>query len=147
MDLKIAQREKERIVILDLKGEFVLGDDHLLLLQRLLFLLDSRRKKVIVNLQEVPSIDASLLATLAFCARLFHDIEGRLVLLNPGLPHTQVADMELNTALESYPEETDAMNSFFPDRVVPRYDILEFVKEQQQVRDRNSEALKTWRWR
>ena len=125
----------------------VARDDHLSLLQRLLFLLDSQRNKVIVNLKEVPSIDASVLATLAFCARLFHDIDGRLVLLNPGLPYTQVADMELNTVLESYPEETDAVNSFFPDRVVPCYDILEFVREQQQVRDRNSEALKTGRWR
>ena len=114
MDLKIAQREKETIVILDLRGEFVLDDDYLLLFQRLLFLLDSRRNKVIVNLKEVPSIDASLMATLAFCARLFHDMDGRLVLVNPGLPQTQVTDMELDTVLESHPEETDAVNSFFP---------------------------------
>jgi anti-anti-sigma factor len=142
MGLQISQREKEAIVLLDLKGELVLGDEDLSLLQRLLFLLDSRRHKVIVNLKEVSNIDASGLATLAFCATRFHDVGGRLVLLGPGQPNAQVADVELNTVLENYQEETDAVTSFFPDGVVPRYDILEFVKEQEQLRDRNSEARK-----
>jgi hypothetical protein len=64
------------------------------------------------------------------------------VLLGPGQPNAQVADVELNTVLENHQEETDAVTSFFPDRVVPRYDILEFVKDQEQLRDRNSEARK-----
>ena len=142
MGLQISQREKEAIVILDPKGELVLGDEDLSLLQRLLFLLDSRRHKVILNLKEVSSIDASGLATLAFCATRFHDLGCRLVLLGPGQPNAHVADIELNTVLENYQEETDAVTSFFPDRVVPRYDILEFVKDQEQLRDRNYEARK-----
>jgi anti-sigma B factor antagonist len=143
MGLQIAQREKEAIVILDLKGELVLDDDYLSLLQRLLFLLDSRRHKVVLNLKGVSGMDATGPATLAFCAKLFQDIDGRLVVLNPGQPHAQVADiLELNTVLETYQEETEAVNSFFPERVVPRYGILEFVKEQEQLRDRNCEAQK-----
>jgi hypothetical protein len=51
------------------------------------------------------------------------------VLLNSSRPHAQVADiLKLNAGLETYQEEADAVNSFFPDRIVPRYDILEFVK-------------------
>src|ERR1700674_2942427 len=122
MGLQISQREKKAIVILDLKGELVLGDEDLSLLQRLLFLLDSGRHNVILNLKEVSSIDASGLATLAFCATRFHDVGGRLVLLGPDQPNAQVADVEPNTVLENHQEETDAVTSFFPDCVVPRYD-------------------------
>jgi anti-anti-sigma factor len=137
MCLRISQRETEAIVILDLKGELVLGDEDLSLLQRLLFLLDSRRHKVILNLKEVFSIDASGLATLAFCATRFHDVGGRLVLLNSAQQSAEIADTELNTVLENYQEEADAVNSFLLERVVPQYDILEFVTEQEKSRNRN----------
>ena len=83
MKLQIEQREREKIVILDLKGQLMQGDEDLSLLKRLLLLLDSRRPNVIVNLREVSGIDASGLATLAFCATRFHDAGGRLVCLSP----------------------------------------------------------------
>jgi anti-anti-sigma factor len=86
MSLQISQRGKEAIVILDLKGELVLGDEDLSLLQRLLFLLDSRRHKVILNLKEVSSIDASGLATLAFCATRFHDVAAGWCFSAPASP-------------------------------------------------------------
>jgi len=129
MKLQIEQREREKIVILDLKGPLVLGDDELSLLPRLLFLLESRHPKVILNFKDVGSVDEAGLDTLSFCATRFHDAGGRLVLLNVSSPHA---------GIETYQQEADAVNSFFPDRVVPRYDILEFVKEQQQLRDRSS---------
>jgi anti-sigma B factor antagonist len=133
VNLQIEQRERENIVILDLKGRLMLGDEDLSLLQRLLLLLDSRRLAVIVNLQEVSSIDASGLATLAFCATRFHDAGGRVVFLNPNRPTRPIADvLEPDTALETYQEELDAVNSFFPDRVVPRYDILEFLQKRKE---------------
>jgi anti-sigma B factor antagonist len=112
------------------------GDEDISLLQRLLFLLDTRRRKVILNLKAVSVIDESGLDTLAFCATRFQDVGGRIVLLSLGQSH-QSADILKGS--ETYQEETDAVNSFFPDRVVPRYDILEFVKEQQQLRDGSSQ--------
>ena len=133
MKLQIEPRERENIVILDLKGQLTQGDEDLSLLKRLLFLLDSRCREVIVNLQEVSSIDASGLATLAFCATRFHDAGGRVVFLNPNRPDRPIADvLEPDTALETYQEELDAVNSFFPDRVVPRYDILEFLQKRKE---------------
>ncbi len=129
MKLQIEQREQEKIVILDLKGPLVLGDEDVSLLQRLLILLESRRPKVILNFKDVSSVDETGLNTLSFCATRFHDAGGRLVLLNLGQSHADI---------DTYQLEADAVNSFFPDRVVPRYDILEFVKEQQQLRDQSS---------
>jgi anti-sigma B factor antagonist len=142
MGLQIKQRERETVVILDLKGRLVLGDEDISLLQRLLFLLDSRHRKVILNVLEVSDIDSSGLDTLVFCSTRFQDIGGRLVLLNTGQPGAKVPDiLKRSACVEIYREETDAVKSFFPDRFVPRYDILEFVKEQRQIRNRNSEAL------
>ena len=128
MKLQIEQREREKIVILDLKGRLTVGDEDFSLLQRMLLLLDSRRRQVILNLKDLSSIDGTGIDTIAFCALRFQEAGGRLVLLNLSSSHADI---------ETYQQETDAVNSFFPDRVVPRYDILEFVKEQQQLRDQN----------
>ena len=131
MNLQIEDREKEKIVILDLKGR-LLGENDLSLLQRLLFLLESRHRKVILNFKDLSSVDESGLGTVAFCAMRFQEVGGRLVILNPG--QSRVA------GVESYEQEFDAVNSFFPNRVAPRYDILEFVKGQQQLREQESPA-------
>jgi anti-sigma B factor antagonist len=131
--LQIEQRQRESIVILDLKGQLTKGDEDLSLLKRLLLLLDSGCREVIVNLQEVSSIDASGLATLAFCATRFQDVGGRVVFLNPRRTDRPGADiLEPDSGLEIYQEELDAVNSFFPDRVVPRFDILEFVQNRKE---------------
>jgi anti-sigma B factor antagonist len=130
MSLQIAQREREAIAILDLHGELVLGDDHVAILRHLLLLLDSRRHRVILNLKEVSTVDTAGLATLTFCARLFRDVGGRMVFLNPRRSDRPIADiLEPDTVLETYQEEIDAVNSFFPNRVVRRYDILEFIQK------------------
>ena len=66
MGLQIEQRERENMVIFDLKGRLVLGHEDISLLQRLLFLRDSRHRKIILNFIEVSDIDSSGLDTLAF---------------------------------------------------------------------------------
>jgi anti-sigma B factor antagonist len=148
MSLQIEQREREKIVILDLRGSLVLGDADLSLLQRLLLLLDSRQRQVILNLKAVSSIDQSGLDTVAFSATRFQDVGGRLVLLNVGQSHAQVADIsKLKIVSESYQDETEAVNSFFPDRVAPRYDILQFVNEQKQSRNPKSPSAENRWWR
>jgi anti-anti-sigma factor len=134
MKLQIEQRDREKIVILDLKGRLVVGDEDFSLLQRLLRLLESRRRKIVLNCKDVSDIDGTGLDTIAFCAVRFQDAGGRLVLLN--LPQAHLA--QSHPGIDTYQQEADAVNSFFLDRVVPRYDILEFVKEQQQLRDQLS---------
>jgi anti-sigma B factor antagonist len=38
---------------------------------------------------------------------------------------------KLHTVFEVFAQEEDAVNSFFPDRVVKRLDILNFVQQQE----------------
>ena len=55
------------------------------------------------------------------------------MLLNVVPAHTKLASaLQLDTEFESYTDEQDAVNSFFPDRAVRHYDILEFVEERER---------------
>ena len=40
--------------------------------------------------------------------------------------------LKLNTVFETYRNEVAAVNSFFPERTPNRYDILDFVEEQER---------------
>ena len=135
MDLQIEQRETDGIVILDLHGRLILGPEDLALRQRLQLLRDAGQTKVVLNLMDLSDMDTSALGTLVFCSLKFQESGGRLVLLNLSPAHTQLSNaVKLNTAFEIYEDEIAAVNSFFPERAVPRYDILEFVEELEQQR-------------
>jgi anti-sigma B factor antagonist len=135
MKLEIEQRQNEGIFILDLKGRLVLGPEDLAVRQRLQTLLDAGRHNVIVNLKEVSDIDSTGLGTLVTCALRFRDSGGKLVLLHLSDSQARLPDiLKLNAVFESYQNEVQAVNSFFPDRKINRYDILDFVEEQEQRR-------------
>jgi anti-sigma B factor antagonist len=40
--------------------------------------------------------------------------------------------LKLNTVFETYQDEVEAVNSFYPERAIKRYDILDFVEEQER---------------
>jgi anti-sigma B factor antagonist len=130
MQLVIQQREKEGITILDLKGKIILGPEDLSLRERLLSLLDQGIRNVVLNLKEVTHIDTAGVGTLVFCTEKFRAAGGRLVLVNLTPAQASVANiLKLDSELDIYPDELDAVNSFFPDRAVPHYDILQLVEQ------------------
>ena len=135
MHLQINQRENEGIVILDLKGRLALGPEDVALRQWLQALRDAGSINVAMNLKDVSDIDTTALGTLIFCATKFREAGGRLVLLHLSPSHSRLSNVvQLNTAFQIYPDEESAVNSFFPDRAVQHYDILEFVEELEQKR-------------
>ena len=130
MHLEIQQREKEGITILDLKGRVVLGREDLSLRERLLSLLANGIRNVILNLKEVTHIDTAGVGTLVLCTERFRAAGGRIVLVNLSPAQVSIANiLKLDSELDIYPDELDAINSFFPDRAVRHYDILELVEE------------------
>jgi anti-sigma B factor antagonist len=132
MKLEIEQREKEGIFILDLQGRLVLGSEDLELRQRLQSLLDAGRHNVILNLKDVSNIDTTGLGTLVSWALRFRESGGKLVLLHLGESQARLPDtLKLNAVFETYQDEGAAVNSFFPERTIQHYDILDFVEEQE----------------
>ena len=131
--LKISERERDGIVILDLEGRVTLGPEDLELRERLLSLLTAGKRNVILNFKHVGDIDTTGIGTLVHCATKFDQSQGRVAFLNLAPQHAQIPEiLKLNTVLASYNDEQEAVNSFFPERAVPHYDILEFVEKLEE---------------
>jgi anti-sigma B factor antagonist len=138
MSLHIEQREREGIVILDLKGPLTLGQGDLELRDRLPALHQSGKVNIILNLKEVTEIDSTGLGTLVFGLAKLRRSGGRLALLNVNRTHLKLFLLtRLAVAFEFFDEEQDAVDSFFPDRALKHFDVLDFV---QHEGDRESGA-------
>jgi anti-sigma B factor antagonist len=132
MILQIEAREKEGIVILDLKGFLTLGDGDLALRERLATLHQSGKINIVLNLKEVTEIDSTGLGTLVFGLAKLRKAGGRLALLNVNRTHLKLFLLtRLALAFEFFDDEQDAVNSFFPDRELKHFDVLEFVQQQE----------------
>lgn len=136
MSLQIEEREREGIVILDLKGPLTLGHGDLELRDRLPSLHQSGKVNIILNLQDVSHIDSTGLGTLVFGLARLRRSGGRLALLNLNRSHLELFLLtKLAIAFEFFSDEQDAVDSFFPDRALKHYDVLDFV---QHEADRDS---------
>ena len=131
--LKISERDRDGIVILDLDGRVTLGAEDLELRERLLSLLAAGKRNLILNFKNVTDIDTAGIGTLVHCATKFEQAQGRIAFLNLAPQHAQIPEiLKLNTVMASYNDEQEAVNSFFPERTVPHYDILEFVEKLEE---------------
>jgi len=130
-NLQIHQREREGIVILDLKGSLTLGDGDLELRDRLPALHQSGKVNIVLNLKDVSEIDSTGLGTLVFGLARLRKAGGRLALLNLNRSHLQLFLLtKLAIAFAFFEDEQDAVNSFFPDRALKPYDVLSFVERE-----------------
>lgn len=140
MSLHIEQRESQGIIILDLKGPLTLGHGDLHLRDSLSALIRAGKVKIVLNLKDVSDIDSTGLGTLVFGLARLRKAGGALMLVNPNRSHMELFLLtRLAIAFEFFVDEQDAVNSFFPDRALKRFDILEFVQHQGD-RDANHGA-------
>ena len=129
MSLHIDQRESEGIVILDLKGPLTSGHGDLELRDRLSVLHQSGNINIVLNLKDVSHIDSTGLGTLVFGLAGLRQAGGRLALAAVNRAHLKLFLLtELAIAFEFFGDEHYAVDSFFPDRELKRFDILEFVQ-------------------
>lgn len=127
--LEIHQRENEGIVILDLHGRLVMGGGDIALSDCVRSLFECENRKLVLNLGATSEIDTSGMGALLILAEEYRNAGGKLALYNVAHAHGKIYEMaRLETAIEIYRDELDAINSFFPDRRVIRYDILEYVE-------------------
>jgi len=130
VDFQLDQREKEGIWILDLRGHLITGDSEAILRTAIVALAEERDVNIILNFAGVTEIDDDGLRALVFCHARIVRSGGALKLLNLPLHLSLMVLTKLDTVFEVFTEEQDAVNSFFPDRAVRHYDILEWVQEQ-----------------
>jgi anti-sigma B factor antagonist len=78
---------------------------------------------------EVDYIDSTGLGALVVCATSLRKKQGNVKLVNLSRRHIELLVMtKLATVFETYPDEQDALNSFYPDRENKTFDILDFVQ-------------------
>jgi anti-sigma B factor antagonist len=130
MSLDIRESEREGIVILALKGRLTVGEASSIR-EKVNEQLAKGKKNFIFDLGAVDYIDSTGLGSLVICYTTIKKAEGVVKLLNLNKRNIELLVLtKLHTIFEVFSDEQDAVNSFFPDREIKRFDILSFVKQQ-----------------
>jgi anti-sigma B factor antagonist len=133
MSLDIQQREHEAIILLDLNGRLTVGDETSTFRDRMQKLIAADRRSIILNLQHVDYIDSTGLGALVMCDTTLQKANGKVKLLNLSRRGIELLVMtKLTTIFEIFDDEQNAVNSFFPDREIKRFDILNFVQHMKE---------------
>jgi anti-sigma B factor antagonist len=133
MALEIAEREREGIALLDLKGRIVAGPDCAIFRAEFERLDAESKYNVILNLLHVDFIDSTGLGAVVVCASSMKKKGGNVKLLDLNKRNIELLVVtRLTTMFEIFDDEQDAVNSFFPGREIKTFDILSFVKHMKE---------------
>ncbi|MBM3745289.1 MAG: STAS domain-containing protein [Acidobacteria bacterium] len=133
MSLTMGRREREGVVIVDLTGRIAAGEESARLRETLRELSAAGSVRVVLNLRGVDYIDSTGLGALVICYTTLKKAGGKLTLLNLSRRTIELLVFtKLATVFEIFDDEQEAVNSFFPDRAIRRFDILRFIQEQAE---------------
>jgi anti-sigma B factor antagonist len=133
MGLEVVHREREGIKLIDLKGRIVVGEEASIFRSAIEQLSGNPGLQLILNMQEVDYVDSTGLGAMVMCSTRVRNASGVAKLVNVNRRNIELLVMtKIDTMFEVFDDETEAVNSFFPDREIKRFDILSFV---QQMRD------------
>lgn len=133
MSLDLERQQTEGIVILRLRGRLVAGEEAIEFRRLLTEEIEQGHTKAILDLRAVDYIDSTGLGHLVAAHSAFEKAAGALKLLNLSKRSAELLILtKLTIVFEMYDDEQAAVNSFFPGREVRHFDILEFVKSEEQ---------------
>lgn len=133
MALDIEQKEREGVTILELKGRITVGPEASTLRERVAALAASGVRNIVLNMAGVDYVDSTGLGALVICATSLRKAGGNTKLVNVNRRNIELLVMtKLATVFEIFADEQDAINSFYPDRKVKTFDILEFVQQMKK---------------
>lgn len=136
MALEVHQKEVEGIVIVELHGRLVVGSESTEFRRTITQLISTNHKSIILDMKHVDFIDSTGLGTLVVSHTQLQKAGGSLKLLNVSKRNVQLMVLtKLSTVFEMFDDEQTAIDSFFPDRERKPFDILEFVKEQENDKE------------
>ncbi len=132
MPLEMSKRDVDGVTILDFDGRMVVGQEATGARRSFTDAAASEIKNLIVNLQKVAYIDSTGLGTLIVGHSAMKEVGGAMKLLHLSDRHMELMVIsKLTTVFEIFDDEQLAINSFYPDREVKHFDILEFVQSQE----------------
>lgn len=132
MSLEIAQREREGIALLDLKGRITMGEE-VGIFRDTVTRISGPGVRLILNMQHVDYVDSTGLGAMVMCSTRLKSADGVAKLVNVNRRNIELIVMtKIDTIFEVFEDETDAINSFFPGREIKRFDILSFVQKMRE---------------
>ena len=132
MSLDIHESSREGVVILSLKGRLTVGEASAVR-EKVTSVIAQGHVNVILNLDGVEYIDSTGLGAMVICFTSLKKAGGALKLVNPNKRNVELLLLtKLHTIFEVFADEQDAVNSFFPDREIKRFDILQFVQTEKE---------------
>ena len=133
MSLEIHSREREGIAILELKGRITVGPEASALRNRVAEFTAAGENKLVLEMAGVDYIDSTGLGALVMCATSLRKHGGNVKLVAVNRRNIELLVMtKLATVFELFPDEQDAVNSYYPDRKIKTFDILEFVQQMKK---------------
>jgi len=111
--LKIASKDAEGVVVLQLEGKIILGEESNSLRERMKNLLAEDRRKIVMNMGNVTYIDSAGLGTLVAAFHSARNHGAVLKLSNLGQKFQEVLQVtKLLTVFEVFDSEAAAVQSF-----------------------------------
>jgi anti-sigma B factor antagonist len=133
MSLEIHERDREGVLIVDLNGRLTVGDECSKFRERMNKVIASGARNIILNLAQVDYVDSTGLGALVMYYTTLQREGGKVKLLNLTRRSIELLVMtKLTTIFEVFDDEQNAINSFFPDREIKRFDILNFVQQMKE---------------
>jgi anti-anti-sigma factor len=131
MSLDIRESVREGVDILTLKGRLTVGEASAVR-EKVSAVAAAGNVNVLLNLEHVEYIDSTGLGALVICFTSLKKAGGALKLVNPNKRNVELLLLtKLHTIFEVFADEQDAVNSFFPDREIRHFDILQFVQAEK----------------
>lgn len=128
MSLEITSRDVEGIQIVDLKGQLTIGREDLDFRAELDRLVAAGKLRVALNFSDLRKLDTTGLGTLLLALAELRKAGGKLAIFDLKTTHIELlTEARLETVFEVFHDEHDAIDSFFPDRDVHPFDVLELV--------------------
>ena len=132
MALDIQEREREGIVILDLNGKLIVGEPVSDLREKIRELIAASKVNIVLNLQHLDYIDSTGLGGLVIGYTTAKKGGGAMKIVNLSQRNIELLVLtKLTTVFEIFADEQDAVNSFFPNRQIRKFDILDFIQKQK----------------
>ena len=132
MSLEIRESTREGIAVLTMKGRLVAGDSNALR-EKVNALAAEGRYQVVLDLSQLDYIDSTGLGIMVICYTSLKKNSGAIKLVNLNKRNVELLLLtKLHTVFEVFTDVTDAVNSFFPDREIKRFDILSFVQQTEE---------------